>query len=215
EGEARGAAARDGAPRARALAHTRARRHADGGGAVSRRAHREHPLAPARGAARGEPALRAPERARRARGRHHRRRARVPDRARRGRAARRLDQPRGPPDALSVAPGDELELAIQALAAGGDGVARTDGLAVFVPLAAPGDRVRARVTQVRARFARAEIVELLSPGPGRRSAPCPYYGRCGGCTWQHLDESAQLAARGAIARAALERIAHRTALPQL
>jgi tRNA/tmRNA/rRNA uracil-C5-methylase (TrmA/RlmC/RlmD family) len=104
---------------------------------------------------------------------------------------------------LSLAPGAVLELAIEALAAGGDGVGRLDGLAVFVPLAAPGDRVRARVTQVRPRFARAEIVELLSPGPSRRSAPCPYYGRCGGCTWQHLDESAQLAARVAIARAAL------------
>ncbi len=116
---------------------------------------------------------------------------------------------------MSVAPGAELELAIEALAAGGDGIGRLDGLAVFVPLAAPGDRVRARVTQVRPRFARAEIVELLSPGPSRRGAPCPYYGRCGGCTWQHLDESAQLSARVAIARAALERIAHRAALPEI
>jgi 23S rRNA (uracil1939-C5)-methyltransferase len=116
---------------------------------------------------------------------------------------------------LSVSPGAELELAIEALAAGGDGVGRVDGLAVFVPLAAPGDRVRARVTQIRPRFARAEIVELLSPGPSRRSAPCPYYGRCGGCTWLHLDESEQLRARVAIARAALERIAHRAALPEI
>ena len=116
---------------------------------------------------------------------------------------------------MSVALGAELELAIEALAAGGDGVARVDGLAVFVPLAAPGDRVRARVTHIRARFARAEIVELLAPGPGRRSAPCEYYGRCGGCTWQHLDEPAQLAARIASARAALERIAHRAALPEI
>ena len=116
---------------------------------------------------------------------------------------------------MSLAPGAELELAIEALAAGGDGVARLDGLAVFVPLAAPGDRVRARVTQVRPRFARAEIVEVLSPGPARRSAPCPYYGRCGGCTWLHLDESEQLRARVAIARAALERIAHRAALPEI
>jgi 23S rRNA (uracil1939-C5)-methyltransferase len=116
---------------------------------------------------------------------------------------------------LKVAPGAELELAIEALAAGGDGVGRLDGLAVFVPLAAPGDRLRVRITQARPRFARAEIVELLSPGPARRSAPCPYYGRCGGCTWLHLDESAQLSARVAIARAALERIAHRAALPEI
>jgi len=116
---------------------------------------------------------------------------------------------------LTLAPGAELELAIERLAAGGDGVGRSDGLAVFVPRAAPGDRVRARVTEARPRFARAEIAEILAPGPSRREAPCPYYARCGGCSWLHLDEAEQIRARVEIARAALERIARRAELPEI
>lgn len=116
---------------------------------------------------------------------------------------------------MTLAVGAELELAIERLAAGGDGVARVDGLAVFVPRAAPGDRVRARVTQVAPRFARAEIESVLVPGPGRREPPCPYYARCGGCSWLHLVEAEQLRARAAIARDALVRIARRSDLPEI
>lgn len=116
---------------------------------------------------------------------------------------------------MSIAVGRELELEIERLAAGGDGVAHVDGLAVFVPLAAPGDRVRARITRVEKRFARAEIESILVRGPARREAPCPYFGRCGGCTWQHLDEAEQSRARIAIVREALVRIAHRDALPEI
>ena len=116
---------------------------------------------------------------------------------------------------MSLAPGAEVELAIEALAAGGDGVARREGVTVFVARAAPGDRVRARVREVRRRFARAEIAEILSPGPMRREAPCPYYSRCGGCSWLHVDEAEQTRARIAIARAALERIGGRSDLPEI
>jgi len=116
---------------------------------------------------------------------------------------------------LKPAPGDELELAIERLAAGGDGVGRCGGLAVFVARAAPGDRLRVRVTESHPRFARAEIAAVLEPGPARREPPCPYYGRCGGCSWLHLEESAQREARAAIAREALERIARRSDLPPI
>jgi 23S rRNA (uracil1939-C5)-methyltransferase len=116
---------------------------------------------------------------------------------------------------LTLELGAELELAIERLAAGGDGVSRSDGLTVFVPRAAPGDRVRARVTEARQRFARAEITEILAPGPARRDPPCPYFARCGGCSWLHLDEAEQLRARTEIARSALERIARRGDLPEI
>ena len=101
----------------------------------------------------------------------------------------------------------EAEVEITALAAGGDGVARLpDGLAVFVPLAAPGDRVRVRVTERHRRFARAEISEILAAGPGRCAPRCPVFGECGGCAWQHLDYSLQVEAKQTILREALVRI---------
>jgi 23S rRNA (uracil1939-C5)-methyltransferase len=116
---------------------------------------------------------------------------------------------------LSLAPGARVELRIESLAAGGDGVAHLEGRALFVPLTAPGDRVLARVTQVRPRFARAQLERVLEPGPGRREPPCPYFGRCGGCSWLHLREDEQQRAREAILRDALTRLARLESLPPI
>lgn len=111
---------------------------------------------------------------------------------------------------MQLEPGARVELEIERLAAGGDGVGHVGGCVVFVPLAAPGDRARVEVRELKRRYARAELVEVLHPGPSRRDARCPYYGRCGGCSWMHLTEEEQGRARRAILRDALERIAHRT-----
>src|SRR3954463_10408214 len=86
----------------------------------------------------------------------------------------------------------ELELVIDSLAYGGRGVARHGDLVVFVARALPGDRVRARVTKFKRRYAEANTVEVLQPGPGRVTAPCSHFGVCGGCAWQDLDYSEQL-----------------------
>ncbi len=84
-----------------------------------------------------------------------------------------------------------LELTIDSLAFGGNGVGRHQGKAIFVSRSAAGDRLRCRVVRDRGRYAEAELVELLEPGPGRRQAPCPVYAECGGCQWQHLDYPTQ------------------------
>ncbi|MDX1503507.1 MAG: class I SAM-dependent RNA methyltransferase [Thermoanaerobaculia bacterium] len=102
--------------------------------------------------------------------------------------------------------GDELELVVEKLVTGGDGLARHEGLPLFVARAAPGDRVRARVWQRKRDYGRAEILEVLAPGPARREPPCPYFAECGGCDLQHLDEAAQLEAKVAATRETLERI---------
>jgi 23S rRNA (uracil1939-C5)-methyltransferase len=102
---------------------------------------------------------------------------------------------------------EPVELRIDSLAAGGDGVARLpDGRAVFVPFSAPGDRIRAEIVESRARFARARVVELLEPGPARVDPVCPAFGSCGGCAWQHVSYAAQLEAKRAILVEALRRI---------
>lgn len=93
---------------------------------------------------------------------------------------------------MAVKKGQELELEVTGLAFGGRGLARADGLAVFVDQAAPGDRVLARVVRKKKNYAEARILRLLDPSPLRVEPPCVYSGTCGGCKWQFLDYSEQL-----------------------
>ncbi|MGE5708430.1 MAG: 23S rRNA (uracil(1939)-C(5))-methyltransferase RlmD [Bacteroidota bacterium] len=101
-----------------------------------------------------------------------------------------------------------IELEIEGIVTGGEGIARHEGLAVFVPFAAPGDRVRAELISEKPSYARALIREIVEPGPGRIEPKCPAFGRCGGCQLQHLDYPAQLEAKRAIVQEAFRRIAH-------
>jgi 23S rRNA (uracil1939-C5)-methyltransferase len=94
--------------------------------------------------------------------------------------------------ALKLAALDEIEVTVEKLVAGGDGLARHEGIPIFVARSAPGDRARVRLVERRPDYARAEIVALLAPGPGRRTAPCPYFADCGGCDLQHLEDSLQV-----------------------
>jgi 23S rRNA (uracil1939-C5)-methyltransferase len=105
-----------------------------------------------------------------------------------------------------LAKGDELELAVDSLAYGGNGVARVDGFVVFVRRGLPGDRVRARVTKVKRSHAEALAVDVLEPGPQRVDAPCAHYPACGGCRFQDLAYEAQVAAKESQVEEALRRI---------
>ena len=99
---------------------------------------------------------------------------------------------------------------IQSIAAGGDGVGRSEGMAVFVPRTAPEDIALVKLIRAR-RFARGELVSLEQASPLRVPAPCPHYtnDRCGGCQIQHLSYDAQLAAKRGIVGDALRRIGRR------
>jgi tRNA/tmRNA/rRNA uracil-C5-methylase (TrmA/RlmC/RlmD family) len=87
---------------------------------------------------------------------------------------------------------DVVELDVESLAFGGNGVARVNGYVVFVRRGLPGDRVRARVTKVKRNHAEALALDVLSPGPQRVEAPCAHYPACGGCRFQDLAYEAQL-----------------------
>ena len=108
--------------------------------------------------------------------------------------------------AAPVAKDQELELDVESLAYGGNGVARADGFVVFVRRGLPGDRVRARVTKVKRGYAEATATEVLVPGPQRVEPACAHFGTCGGCRFQDLAYEAQLAQKQAQVRDALVRL---------
>ena len=105
---------------------------------------------------------------------------------------------------------DVIDLQVQGIAAGGDGVGRSEGLVVFVPRTAPGDVARVRIEMVK-RFARGSLESLIQPSPDRVTPPCDHYtaDRCGGCQLQHLRYDAQLEAKRGIVMDAMQRIAKR------
>jgi 23S rRNA (uracil1939-C5)-methyltransferase len=103
--------------------------------------------------------------------------------------------------------GEQLEVEIDSLAFGGRGVARCDGLVVFVSGALPGDRVRAEITKAKKRFAEARAVELLRPGAERIADSCVHEGEpCPGAPWQGLAYERQLTHKREQVDEALRRI---------
>jgi tRNA/tmRNA/rRNA uracil-C5-methylase (TrmA/RlmC/RlmD family) len=106
--------------------------------------------------------------------------------------------------------GQVTELSLGEAAHGGWCVARPpDEPVVFVRHGLPGERVRARITDVTAKFARADAVEILTAAPDRVEPPCPHArpGGCGGCDWQHATLPAQRALKGAVVAQQLRRLA--------
>lgn len=106
---------------------------------------------------------------------------------RQNRLARARPAPNGARGALPPASEERL-LDIISIGARGDAVAEGAKGPIYAPFALPGERVRARVTGER-----AEVLEVLTPSPVRRAAPCKHFGRCGGCQLQHWEETAYLA----------------------
>ncbi|WP_455203803.1 class I SAM-dependent RNA methyltransferase [Kaarinaea lacus] len=88
--------------------------------------------------------------------------------------------------------GEQLTLAIIDVARGGAGVARhSDGRSVFVPYTITGDEVRASITEVKSKFAHANLIEIIKPSTQRISPRCTAFTRCGGCQWQHIPYAMQ------------------------
>ena len=102
-------------------------------------------------------------------------------------------------------PGALVEVPIEKGVFRGRGLARLEGRVVFVPRAHPGDRVRARITEVHAGWAEGALVEVLEPSPDRRASPCPYVPRCGGCAYQDYGPEAELRLKQEVLRESLAR----------
>jgi 23S rRNA (uracil1939-C5)-methyltransferase len=105
------------------------------------------------------------------------------------------------------------ELKIEDVAFGGKGVARDAGKAVFIPFTIDSERVTAKIVREKKQFAEAELVEVLEPSAERVAAPCPYFGRCGGCSYQHISYNHQLELKARQVEQAMRRIARLTDPP--
>lgn len=104
-----------------------------------------------------------------------------------------------------------LSVEVESLSTGGDGVGRHEGLVVFTPRSAPGDRIQASV-EINGRVGRGQLLSVERPGPDRVEPSCAHYAppdRCGGCQWQHVSLDAQRAAKQHIVQDAFQRIAKR------
>jgi tRNA/tmRNA/rRNA uracil-C5-methylase (TrmA/RlmC/RlmD family) len=99
------------------------------------------------------------------------------------------------------------DLTIHDVAFGGKGVARDNGKAVFVPFTIDGERVAARITREKKQFAEGELLEVLEASADRVAPPCPYFGRCGGCSYQHISYDHQLVLKARQVEQAMRRIA--------
>lgn len=99
-----------------------------------------------------------------------------------------------------------LELRIEKLVYGGEGLSRVDGEVVFTPLVLPGETVEAERGESRKHVQRARLVRIVAPSPDRVEPPCPVFGRCGGCQYQHASYEAQLRFKREILAETLRRV---------
>jgi 23S rRNA (uracil1939-C5)-methyltransferase len=106
-----------------------------------------------------------------------------------------------------------VDLKIEDVAFGGMGVGRESGKAIFVPYTIEGELVSAEIVREKKQFAEAELVNVREPSPDRVQPQCPYFGRCGGCAYQHINYEHQLAIKWRQVRDVLQRIGRLKDIP--
>src|SRR5437867_242662 len=97
-------------------------------------------------------------------------------------------------------------ITLTGVAHGGEAVGRDGDLVAFVGLGLPGERVAAEIIERKPRFVRGRVTEVLEPSPARVTPPCPIFGTCGGCHWQHATYAAQLDFKTQVLRDQLTRL---------
>lgn len=98
-----------------------------------------------------------------------------------------------------------MRLRIEKPIYGGAGLAREQGKAIFVPFAIPGEHVEVELKQSKTSYAEAALIEVMEPSPERVTPRCPYFGRCGGCQYQHAGYAEQVRWKTAILEESLTR----------
>ena len=101
-----------------------------------------------------------------------------------------------------------IDVTIEKLIYGGEGLAHHEGSTVFVPFVLPSELVAVSPVERKKKFVRARVEKVLTPSPTRAVPPCPHFGTCGGCDYQHIPYEAQLAFKTEILRETLRRLGH-------
>jgi 23S rRNA (uracil1939-C5)-methyltransferase len=109
----------------------------------------------------------------------------------------------------------KVQFAIESVAFKGYGVARVLGKVVFVPYTVTGDKVRIEVVEEKKKYSIGRVVEMIEPSPWRVAPPCPYFGSCGGCQWQHIDYLAQGELKKEILQGILQRLGKLEQIPPI
>lgn len=110
---------------------------------------------------------------------------------------------------------DEIELKIEKMANEGKGLGRYDNQVVFVPLSAPGDVLKVKITKKNKNFCEGEIIEIKTPSADRVQPRCRYYGDCGGCNFQHISYEKQLEIKNSLVEETLKKFLKTGSLPLL
>ncbi len=103
-------------------------------------------------------------------------------------------------------PASEVEVGIEKLVYGGDGLARLNGQVVLIPFVLPGEQVQITTARVKGGVARGNVLQILNEVPGRAVPGCEYFTTCGGCQYQHANYELQLTQKQAILRETLRRL---------
>ena len=109
----------------------------------------------------------------------------------------------------------KVQVAIDSMAFKGYGVARIHGKVVFVPYTVAGDKAWVEIAEEKKNYSTGRLIELIEPSPRRVNPPCPYFGSCGGCQWQHINDTAQVELKKEILRNLLKRLAGLKEIPSI
>lgn len=101
---------------------------------------------------------------------------------------------------------DSIRAVVDAIASGGEGIVKHDGVTFFVPACLPGEKIQFKVLKIKDKIGYGKLEEVFTPAEERVRAKCPVFLRCGGCALQHIDYPVQLLHKTAIVRESLRKI---------
>ncbi len=105
-----------------------------------------------------------------------------------------------------ISKNDTVEITIDAMSSDGSGIGRYEGMAIFVPLSAVGDKIRCKILKVQKNYAFGKIEEIIAPSPDRITPDCPYFDKCGGCSLRHISYESEAKLKTDKVKDCIERI---------